>query len=392
MKPLCFLFQNKNKKISNQRNSLIKFLDLKEVNKQYKKELIESCKRVIESGWYILGEEVEKFEKEFAEFCGTKYAISVGSGLDALKLIIRGYKELGLFKEKDEIIVPANTYIASILAISEERLNPVLVEPRIDTYLIDPDKIEEKITPKTKAIMAVHLYGQTCEMDKIYKIAKKYNLKIIEDSAQAHGAEYKWKENGEWRIKKAGNLGDASGFSFYPGKNLGALGDGGAVTTNDEKLAEVIKALRNYGSHKKYENLYKGYNSRLDEIQAAMLRVKLKYLDKENKKRKEIAKYYLENIKNNKIILPKIITDSVWHLFVIRLKERDRLQKYLFENGIQTLIHYPIPPHKQKAYKEWNNLSFPITEKIHNEVLSLPISGVMNLEEAKKIVNVINRI
>jgi dTDP-4-amino-4,6-dideoxygalactose transaminase len=287
-------------------------------------------------------------------------------------------------KDGDEIIVPANTYIASILAISHNNLTPVLVEPDINTYLIDSNKIEEKITSKTKAIMIVHLYGQTCEIDKINEIAKKYNLKVIEDSAQAHGAYYK--------DKKAGNLGDASGFSFYPGKNLGALGDGGAVTTNDRELAECIKALRNYGSHKKYENLYKGFNSRLDEIQAAMLRVKLKYLDEEIENRRKIAKFYLENIKNDKIILPKIRKENnhVWHLFVIRTQKRDKLQKYLLKNGIQTLIHYPIPPHKQKAYKEWNNLSYPITEEIHKTVLSLPISGVMNFEEAKQIVKVVN--
>ncbi len=370
---------------------MIPFLDLKKINEQYKNELIEACNKVIESGWYILGEEVEKFGEEFANYCGTKYAIGVGSGLDALRLIIRGYKELGVFKESDEIIVPANTYIASILSISEEGLNPVLVEPKIDTYLIDPDKIEEKITPKTKAIMVVHLYGQVCEMDKIYKIAKRYNLKIIEDSAQAHGAEYKLRmENGKWKTKKVGNLGDASGFSFYPGKNLGALGDGGAITTNDKELAGVINALRNYGSHKKYEHVYKGINSRLDEIQAAILRVKLKYLERENKKRKVVAKYYLENIKNDKIILPKIITDSVWHLFVIRTKERNKLQKYLAEHAIQTLIHYPIPPHKQKAYEEYNNLSFPITEKIHNEVLSLPISCNLEYNDMLRIISKIN--
>jgi len=361
---------------------MIKFLDLKKLNLQYGRELLEACKRVLESGWYILGEEVKKFEEEFANYCGTRYAIGVGNGLDALKLIIRGYKELGIFKEGDEIIVPSNTYIATILAISENRLKPTLVEPKLDTYLIDPEKIEEKITERTRAIMVVHLYGQTCEMDKIWEIAKKYDLKIIEDSAQAHGAFYK--------DKRAGNLGDASGFSFFPSKNLGALGDGGAITTNDKELAEVIRALRNYGSHKKYENLYKGVNSRLDELQAGILRVKLKYLDEENNKRKQIAKYYLENIKNEKVVLPKVITDSVWHLFVVRTKERNVLQKYLQEKGIQTLIHYPIPPHKQKAYKEWNRLSFPITEKIHNEVLSLPISPVMEREEVEKVVKVVN--
>ncbi|EDP75579.1 DegT/DnrJ/EryC1/StrS family aminotransferase [Hydrogenivirga sp. 128-5-R1-1] len=361
---------------------MIKFLDLKKINLQYKEEILEACKRVLESGWYILGEEVKKFEEGFANYCGTKYAIGVGNGLDALKLIIRGYKELEIFKEGDEIIVPANTYIATILAISENRLKPVFVEPKLDTYLIDPDKIEEKITERTKAIMVVHLYGQTCEMDKIWEIAREYNLKIIEDSAQAHGAFYK--------DKRTGNLGDASGFSFFPSKNLGALGDGGAITTNDKELAEAIKALRNYGSYKKYENLYKGVNSRLDELQAAILRVKLKYLDKDNQKRKKVAKYYLENIKNEKIVLPKVVTDSVWHVFVIRTKERDKLQKYLQENEIQTLIHYPIPPHKQEAYKEWNDLSFPITEKIHKEVLSLPISPVMIEEEIKKVVKIVN--
>ncbi len=369
---------------------MIPFLNLKKINKQYEKEIKEAVNRVIDSGWYILGEEVKSFEEEFANYCGTKHCIGVGNGLDALKLIIRGYKELGTFKEGDEIIVPANTYIATILAVSEENLKPVLVEPELNTYNINPDLIEEKITEKTKAIMVVHLYGQTCEMEKIWNIAKKYNLKIIEDSAQAHGAKYK--------DKKAGNLGDAGGFSFYPGKNLGALGDGGAVTTNDKNLAEVIKAVRNYGSHKKYENLYKGINSRLDEIQAAVLRVKLKHLEDETSMRRKIADWYIKNINNNLIKLPldksiDVINykNHVWHLFVIRTENRDKLQKYLQENGIQTLIHYPVPPHKQKAYKELNYLSLPITEKIHREVLSLPISPVQTLEDTKYIVEVINR-
>ena len=369
---------------------MIPFLNLKKINKQYEKEIKEAVNRVIDSGWYILGEEVKSFEEEFANYCGTKHCIGVGNGLDALKLIIRGYKELGTFKEGDEIIVPANTYIATILAVSEENLKPVLVEPELNTYNINPDLIEEKITEKTKAVMVVHLYGQTCEMEKIWNIAKKYNLKIIEDSAQAHGARYK--------DKKAGNLGDAGGFSFYPGKNLGALGDGGAVTTNDKNLAEVIKAVRNYGSHKKYENLYKGINSRLDEIQAAVLRVKLKHLEDETSMRRKIADWYIKNINNNLIKLPldksiDVINykNHVWHLFVIRTENRDKLQKYLQENGIQTLIHYPVPPHKQKAYKELNYLSLPITEKIHREVLSLPISPVQTLEDTKYIVEVINR-
>ena len=363
---------------------MIPFLDLKGLNAQYRAELIEACTRVIDSGWYIQGNECKEFDKEFAQYCGTKYAIGVANGLDALILILRAYKELGIMNDGDEVIVPSNTYIASILAISQNNLVPVLVEPNINTYLIDPSKIEEKITSKTKAILTVHLYGQTCEMDAIKEIAKKYNLKVIEDSAQSHGAYFK--------DKRSGNLGDASGFSFYPGKNLGALGDGGAVTTNDEELANTIKALGNYGSHKKYENLYKGVNSRLDEMQAAMLRVKLRYLDNELEKRRDIANYYLENIKNENIILPVVRAESnhVWHLFVIRTSKRDELQKYLFDNGVQTLIHYPIPPHNQNAYKEWNNESYPISEQIHTEVLSLPISGVQNLENTKNIVEKLN--
>ncbi|WP_323658116.1 DegT/DnrJ/EryC1/StrS family aminotransferase [Aliarcobacter butzleri] len=363
---------------------MISFLDLKGLNAQYRAELIEACTRVIDSGWYIQGNECKEFDKEFAEYCGTKYAIGVANGLDALILILRAYKELGIMEDGDEVIVPSNTYIASILAISQNNLVPVLVEPEINTYLLDPSKIEEKITSKTKAILPVHLYGQTCEMDAINEIAKKHNLKVIEDSAQSHGAYFKG--------KRSGNLGDASGFSFYPGKNLGALGDGGAVTTNDEELANTIKALGNYGSHKKYENLYKGINSRLDELQAAMLRVKLKYLDEESNKRREIANYYLENIKNNKLILPTVRTEDnhVWHLFVIRTSKRDELQKYLLDNGVQTLIHYPIPPHKQNAYKEWKNESYPISEQIHSEILSLPISGVQSFEDTQNIVKILN--
>jgi len=363
---------------------MIPFLDLKSINAQYREELIEACIKVIDSGWYIQGNECKEFENEFANFCGTKYAIGVANGLDALTLIIRAYKEMGIMSDGDEVIVPSNTYIASILAISENGLIPILVEPDINTYLIDASKIEEKITLKTKAIMPVHLYGQVCEMDKINEIASKYNLKVIEDSAQAHGAYYK--------DKKAGNLGDASGFSFYPGKNLGALGDGGAVTTNDNKLADVIRALGNYGSEKKYENIYKGTNSRIDEIQAAMLRIKLRHLDDEIKQRKKVAHYYLDNIDNDNILLPQIKDpkNHVWHLFVIRTEKRDKLQKYLSDHGIQTLIHYPIPPHKQNAYKEWNSLKFPITEKIHDTVLSLPISSVISDKEVNYIVNIIH--
>jgi dTDP-4-amino-4,6-dideoxygalactose transaminase len=370
---------------------MIPFLDLKGINAQYRAELIEACTRVIDSGWYIQGNEHKEFEKEFAEYCGAKHCIGVANGLDALILILRAYKELGVMSDGDEVIVPSNTYIASILAISENGLIPVLVEPDIETYLIDPVKIEEKVTSKTKAILPVHLYGQTCQMDQINAIAKQYNLKVIEDSAQSHGAYF-----GD---RRCGNLGDASGFSFYPGKNLGALGDGGAVTTNDDHLAATIRALGNYGSHKKYENLYQGVNSRLDEIQAAMMRVKLKHLDAETQKRREIATYFLQNIKNDKIILPiqnlafKIqnYPNHVWHLFVIRTENRDKLQKYLSDNGIQTLIHYPLAPHKQVAYKKWNHESYPISEKIHYEVLSLPISGVQTLEDTKVIVDCLNQ-
>jgi len=363
---------------------MIPFLDLKSINAQYREELIDACARVIDSGWYIQGNENKAFEKEFADYCGVKHCIGVANGLDALILILRAYKELNIMSDGDEVIVPANTYIASILAISENGLVPVLVEPSPDTFLIDPSKIEEKITPRTKAILPVHLYGQTCEMDTITAIARTHGLKVIEDSAQSHGAYF-----GD---KRSGNLGDASGFSFYPGKNLGALGDGGAVTTNDDELAQTIRALGNYGSHKKYENLYKGINSRLDEIQAAMLRVKLRYLDDETQKRRSIASCYLENIKNDKIILPTARKDDnhVWHLFVIRTQSRDELQHYLTQKGVQTLIHYPIPPHQQAAYQEWNAQSYPISEKIHRDVLSLPISGVQNLDDTMAIIKILN--
>jgi dTDP-4-amino-4,6-dideoxygalactose transaminase len=361
---------------------LIPFLDLKNINAQYRGELIQAATDVIDSGWYLQGTQVSAFEKEFAIYCGVRHCIGVANGLDALILIFRAYKELGKLKKGDEVIVPANTYIASILSITENGLKPVLVEPDNRSYNLDSRLIEQAITPKTKAILAVHLYGQLSDMVEINTIAQKHGLLVIEDSAQAHGAS----QDGI----KSGNLGDASGFSFYPGKNLGALGDAGAVTTNDQVLASTIRTLGNYGSHKKYENLYQGVNSRLDEVQAAMLRVKLRYLDDEIVKRKEVANYYLEHIKNREIILPTITTNSVWHLFIIRVRNRDKLQKYLLDNDIQTIVHYPLPPHKQNAYKEWNNESYPISERIHNEVLSLPISGVQSLEDTKKITVAIN--
>ncbi|QOW44508.1 MULTISPECIES: DegT/DnrJ/EryC1/StrS aminotransferase family protein [Acinetobacter] len=368
---------------------MIPFLDLKNINGQYRAELVEACTRVIDSGWYIGGKELEQFEKNFAEYCGVKFAIGVANGLDALILTLRAWKELGKLKDGDEVIVPSNTYIASILAITANNLTPVLVEPDIYSYNIDPEKIEAAITVKTKVILPVHLYGQLAEMPKIMAIAKKYSLLVLEDSAQSHGAEI---DN-----KRAGNWGDASGFSFYPGKNLGALGDAGAVTTNDEELANMLKALRNYGSHEKYKNLVPGVNSRLDEIQAAILDIKLKFLDHEVEHRRKIADLYLKNIKNSLIQLPlngiNVEDDHqhVWHLFVIRTEHREALQKYLSENGVQTLIHYPIPPHKQQAYKDWNDLSFPISERIHREVISLPMGPTLSLAETKKVIQLCNR-
>ncbi|HNW26627.1 MAG TPA: DegT/DnrJ/EryC1/StrS family aminotransferase [Candidatus Gastranaerophilaceae bacterium] len=359
---------------------MIKFLDLHKINEKYRQKIDAGIKRVLDSGWYLLGKEGEIFEKNFAKYCGVKHAIGVANGLDALNLIIKAYG----FGKGDEIIVPANTYIASILSISQNGCTPVLVEPDIKTYNINPDLIEEKITSKTKAIMPVHLYGQAVEMEKIWVLAKKYDLKIIEDSAQAHGAIYQG--------KRTGNLGDASGFSFYPGKNLGCLGDGGAVTTSDDELATKIRALRNYGSHVKYQNIYKGTNSRLDEIQAAVLDAKLEGLDEDNQIRRDIANYYIQNIKNPLVVLPEPVTQEghVWHIFALRVKNREAFQNYLTKNEIQTLIHYPIAPHKQEAYKEWNNLSFPITEQIHREIISLPISPVMEREEFQRVIEVVN--
>lgn len=356
---------------------------------QYRQELIDACTSVIDSGWYIHGEEVRKFEEEFAVYCNTKHCIGVANGLDALILVLRAWKELGKLKEGDEVIVPANTYIASILAITENRLKPVLVEPEPKTFNICPDNIRSAITEKTKAILAVHLYGQLAAMPEIMSIASDHNLLVLEDSAQSHGAEI----NG----KKAGKWGHASGFSFYPGKNLGALGDAGAVTTDDDELAQTIRALGNYGSHKKYENLFQGVNSRLDEMQAALLRVKLRYLDVETQRRREIALAYATGINNNLIQNPILmnatideLANHVFHLFVIRTKERVALQQHLLDSGIQTVIHYPIPPHQQQAYTHWNELSLPITESIHHEVMSLPISPVMTDDQVKTVIDVCN--
>lgn len=363
---------------------MIPFLDLKNLNAPHRQELIDAITGVIDSGSYILGEKVKSFENEFSKYCGVKETIGAGNCLDALTLIIRAYKELNVFREGDEILVPANTYIATILSITENRLKPLLIEPNIGTYNIDVSLLEKNITNKTKAILTVHLYGRVGYSDEMQKIADKYGLKIIEDSAQAHGAVY--------RGKKTGALGDAAGFSFYPSKNLGALGDAGAVTTNNPELADIIRVLRNYGSHKKYYNSYAGTNSRLDELQAAVLSIKLKYLDRENNKRREMAKLYLDNIKNEKLVLPEpeIGLSNVWHLFVVRAKEREKLRRYLSDNGVETVIHYPIPPHKQKAFADWNKNSYPITEEIHDTIISLPLNPAMTKEEIFKVVEICN--
>jgi len=364
---------------------MIKFLDLQKINAQYKDELKQVAEEVIDSGWYLLGDRVKSFECKLASFIGSKYVIVVANGLDALRMIFKGYIEMEIMHEGDEVIVPANTYIASILSITDNNLKPVFVEPDLATYNLNLSAIESKITHKTRAILVVHLYGKVCWNDELEQIAKKYNLKIIEDNAQAIGA--------KWNGKRTGALGDAAGFSFYPGKNLGALGDGGAIATSDLELAKIVRGLGNYGSEQKYINKYKGLNSRMDEIQAAFLDVKIKYIDNENDIRRSIAKHYINSIKNDNIILPFYPKDEshVWHVFVVRTEFRERFQQYLLDNEIQTIIHYPIPPHKQLCYKEYNNLSLPITEQIHNEILSLPMSPVMTKEEVQRVVDVISR-
>ena len=363
---------------------MVDFLNLKKINEPYQEELIKAITKVVQSGCYILGEEGTEFENNFANFCGTKHCIGVANGFDALRLILRGYLELKIIEPGDEVIVPANTYIASILSITENNLVPILVEPELTSFNIDPQKIEEKITPKTKAIIAVHLYGQTAKMQELYKIAHNHNLKLIEDCAQAHGA--------TCHGKLAGNLGDAASFSFYPTVNLGALGDAGAITTNDPELTNILRSLRNYGESTKYKNLYCGINSKLDEIQAAILNVKLTYLTDENAKRQHIATKYLEGISNHNIILP--ITEKnnthVYQIFTIRSENRDALQNNLISRDINTVIHYPIPPHKQLAYKMLNQEFYPITEKIHREVLSLPIDPSLTENEIQQVIEALN--
>jgi dTDP-4-amino-4,6-dideoxygalactose transaminase len=365
---------------------MINFLDLHTINKPHEQAFHDRMQAVLDKGWFILGDEVKKFENAFAEYCGAKCCIGVGNGLDALTLILKAYIELGRLRAGDEVIVPANTYIATILAIRQAGLVPVPAEPDPSTFNLDPEEFRKKITSKTKAVMPVHLYGQLADMHAINRIAKENNVLVIEDAAQAHGA---ITADGF----RAGNLGDAAGFSFYPGKNLGALGDAGAVTTDDEQLAAMIRSLRNYGSKTKYYNDHIGVNSRLDELQAAFLNVKLPHLDAENEQRKIIANRYLSEIVNPKIILPGYNGGKhhVFHLFVIRTENRDAMQSYLTENGVETLIHYPVPPHRQKALPEWNHFSFPVTEKMHREVLSIPISPVMSASEADTVINLLNR-
>jgi len=364
----------------------IPFLSLKDVTALHGDEINEAVTRVINSGWYLQGKENERFEADYAKFIGTKYAIGCANGLDALIWIFRAYKELGVMQDGDEVIVPANTYIATILAITENNLKPILVEPKLNTLEIDDDKIEERITSKTKAICIVHLYGRNAYTDRIGALCKKYNLKLVEDNAQAHGCKHT-----DGRI--TGSIGDAAGHSFYPGKNLGALGDGGAVTTNDEELAITVRTLANYGSSKKYVFKYTGRNSRLDEIQAAVLDVKLKYLVEDNAHRKAVANYYYDHIKHPLISLPDRLPDSqnVYHLFPILCEKRDTLHDYLEKNGVGTIIHYPIAPHKQECYKEWNGMTLPITEYIADHELSLPIGPTITLDEVDYVVDLINR-
>lgn len=370
---------------------MIPFLSLKNITAKYADEIHEAVSRVVDSGWYLQGKENERFEKDYAQYIGTDYCVGVGNGLDALIWIYRAYIELGVMQPGDEVIVPANTFIASVLAITENGLKPVFVEPRLETLEIDDEQIEAAITDRTKSILIVHLYGRCAYTEKIGALCKKYNLKLVEDNAQAHGCRYTAPID-KGQFLRTGSLGDAAGHSFYPGKNLGAFGDAGAVTTNDKELADTIRALANYGSTRKYVFKYVGRNSRLDEIQAAVLDVKLRHLDEDNAHRQQIANYYYDHIQNPLITLPNRLPDvhNVYHTFPVLCERRDELQAYLTEHGIQTLIHYPIPPHKQECYREYNHLSLPVTEQIHQQELSLPISPVMTMEQAEEVVRIIN--
>ena len=368
---------------------MIKPFDLQAITLQHAAEYKAAVERVVESGWFLQGKETLQFEADYARYIGTQHCIAVANGLDALRLILRGYKEMGVMQDGDEIIVPANTYIATILAITDNHLVPVLVEPTFEHLELDIDQIEQHITPKTRGVMTVHLYGRIAYNDQLGEICQKHHLKLMEDCAQSHGCGFMVKGS---RFTKTGALGDAAAHSFYPGKNLGAFGDAGAVTTNDEDLAAVIRALANYGSQRKYVFAYTGMNSRMSEIDAAVLDVKLKYLDEDNRKRQQLAAYYYEHINNPLITLPKRIPDenNVYHQFPIFCERRDALQQFLATQGIQTLIHYPIPPHKQACYREWNHLSYPITERIHAQELSLPMNQVITPQEAVTIVHALN--
>lgn len=361
---------------------MIKYLDLKRINDCHDMELRQAIDEVLQSGWYLKGEATHRFEQHYADFIGTKFCIGCANGLDALTLIFRAYKEMGIMKDGDEVIVPANTFIASILAITDNNLVPVMVEPDIKTLEIDDRLIEQAITTRTRAIMIVHLYGRCAYTDKIGVLCKRYNLRLIEDNAQAHGCTF--------GNRKTGSLGDAAGHSFYPGKNLGALGDAGAVTTNVEELARVIAALGNYGSHQKYVHDYAGRNSRIDELQAAMLDVKLKYLDTENQRRKQIASIYINKVKNPSIYIPQSERDCVWHIFPVFCERRDELKQYLGSHGVETQIHYPIPPHMQHCYSRWNSISLPVTERLSREELSLPCHQMMTDKDAEMIAEIIN--
>lgn len=363
---------------------MVDFLNLKKINNRQKNELLSAIEKVIDSGWYIMGEELKAFEEEFSEYCQTNYALGVANGLDALTLVLRAWKEMGKLKSGDEVIVQGNTYIASVLAITENDLIPVLVEPDEHTFNLSAKDIRAAISDKTRAILPVHLYGQISPMKEIMEIARENNLLVLEDCAQAHGAQIDGKRAGSW--------GDAAGFSFYPGKNLGALGDAGAITTNDSELYNILKALRNYGSEQKYLNIYQGVNSRLDEIQAAILRVKLKTLDNDVKIRQGIAQRYLSGIKNPLVELPYIenMENHVWHLFVLKTNQREELQRWLNKHNIQSLIHYPIPPHKQNAYNDIKELSLPLTESLHAKVLSIPMDPTMSDEDINSVINALN--
>ncbi|WP_372875852.1 DegT/DnrJ/EryC1/StrS family aminotransferase [Pseudomonas sp.] len=363
---------------------MIPFLNLKSVNAELRAELLEACARVIDSGWYIAGNELAAFEREFAAYCSTTHCIGVANGLDALTLTLRAWQELGRLQEGDEVIVPANTYIATLLAITENHLKPVLVEPDEGSFNLSHSAVAAAITPRTRAIMPVHLYGRLAQMPELLNLAGEHQLLVLEDAAQGHGASLAGRKAGSW--------GDAAGFSFYPGKNLGALGDAGAITTSDDELAETLRALRNYGSHEKYRNLFQGVNSRLDEIQAAMLRVKLQHLDRQTEQRRRIARCYLDLIKHPGVTLPAWGEEQqhVWHLFVVLSKQREQLQQQLARSGIQTLIHYPIAPHRQNAYPELSHLQLPLTERLHDEVLSLPMDPSMTLEQAHDVAQAVN--